>query len=236
MSVCILSPGTVHILAFMRDTGTAQTQTTIKTYPKMRQISLTNSSMDDLCAGITQDVCEVRAAARHKESWGEPLAVLQVVVVRHGPAWVTATELLQREGGMHGAVELQASWDVQIPAHLVGIVQLQTSAKINGQGTMLAVWFLLHSYLRIAREVLGQCNNRVSVKVGVVLVKAWCLVCTLNSHMLHVISVACSAALKKYTRLCIVSHAKQGLSCFLLIALFVFLKCPTCLVVTWVSR
>ena len=137
--------------------------------PKKYEISLTNILMDDLCAGITQDVCEVRAAAQHKESWGDPLAVLQVVVVRHGPAWVTATELLQSEGGMHGAVKLQASWDVLVPAHLEGIVQLQTSAKVNDQGAVLAVWFLLHSYLRIAREVLGQSSNRISVKVVLML-------------------------------------------------------------------
>ena len=76
-----------------------------------------------------------------------------------GPHGVIATELLQSEGGMHGAVKLQASWDVLVPAHLEGIVQLQTSAKVNDQGAVLAVWFLLHSYLRIAREVLGQSSN-----------------------------------------------------------------------------
>lgn len=83
----------------------------------------------------------MRAATPIARSWGAPLAVMHVVMVRYGAAQVTATELLQSEGDMHGAVELESFWDIRIPPHLEGIVQLQTSAKVNGQGTVPVLFF-----------------------------------------------------------------------------------------------
>jgi hypothetical protein len=79
----------------------------------------------------------VRAAAQAAKTWGEPVGVVQVVVVAHLDARVAATELLEGEGTENAAVELQATWDVQIPPHLQGIIQLHTTASVNGHSTAL---------------------------------------------------------------------------------------------------
>lgn len=87
-------------------------------------------------AGIWEAECEVRRPAGSPQSWGEPLAALEVLMVVHGDPSITTTEIRSHPGTLYGEVRLQAAWAFAVPQHLLGIVQLQTVASVSSFGVL----------------------------------------------------------------------------------------------------
>lgn len=115
----------------------------------------------------------MRRPAQFTDSWGEPMAVMHVVLAMHGAAQVRATKLLRFRGtkhGMHAAVEVQASWEFHVPPPLQGILQLHTTARVNGHSAFYC------SYKPWTTE-----SQTVVPGVHKHRLQHWCLACTERS-------------------------------------------------------